>query len=245
MLITTWNVLHRVHAENWGELPVATFPDEAARVAAVVARVVARLQAGDTAVALQEVGGDVLAALPDLPGVSRHVHRYPRVPRRRDGQPTGARDLHEHLVTLVRGAGRLIHAETAASDPGKGLLIVETDDAAWVINVHLSHGAAGEIQLRRALELSAPAARVVVVGDFNATHPMVSGWLPQGWSLAPALPGGITRIGGDGRPGRWIDHVLVRGGRAEVQEVVDEPASDHWAVGASVDWGGRDDPGSP
>jgi endonuclease/exonuclease/phosphatase family metal-dependent hydrolase len=237
MLITTWNVLHRVHAENWGELPVVTFPDEAARVAAVVARIKACFAAGVEVVALQEVGGDVLAALPDLPGVSRHVHRYPRVPHRRDGQPTGARDPHEHLVTLVRGQGRLIHAETAPSDSGKGLLIVSRDDGTWVVNVHLSHGSRGEAQLTRALELSVPAERVVVVGDFNATHPMVSGWLPEGWSLAPALPGGITRIGGDGRPGRWIDHVWVRGGRAEVYEVVDDPASDHRAVHAAVVWG--------
>lgn len=30
--VVTWNVLHRIHAENWSEGSVAAFPDEATRV---------------------------------------------------------------------------------------------------------------------------------------------------------------------------------------------------------------------
>ena len=35
--LATWNVLHRVHAENFDEGVVAPHPDEAARVASIAA----------------------------------------------------------------------------------------------------------------------------------------------------------------------------------------------------------------
>ena len=73
MLIATWNVLHRIHAENWGDGPLARFPREADRISLVTAPVIARLEAGWDVMALQEVSGDQLASLR-----ARHRRTDPR-----------------------------------------------------------------------------------------------------------------------------------------------------------------------
>ncbi|MFI5777595.1 hypothetical protein [Nocardia sp. NPDC051570] len=40
--VATWNVLHRVHAENWYDEVSQRWPDESARIAAVTTRVLER-----------------------------------------------------------------------------------------------------------------------------------------------------------------------------------------------------------
>jgi hypothetical protein len=62
--MATWNVLHRVHAENWAEPAIEAHPDERARVEAIATRVERMLLVDRTidAIGLQEVSGDQLAA---------------------------------------------------------------------------------------------------------------------------------------------------------------------------------------
>jgi hypothetical protein len=108
LAIGTWNVLHRVHAENHAEPVVARWPDAAARVAAIAARVAGTLASGASeVVCLQEVSSalrDALeAALP--PTHALHAHTYPRVPRFRVATRTTLADAREHLIILApRGA---------------------------------------------------------------------------------------------------------------------------------------------
>lgn len=61
MQIVTWNVLHRIHAENWREAVPDRFPIEAERLDRISQRVAGVLREDDDAVVcLQEVSGDQL-----------------------------------------------------------------------------------------------------------------------------------------------------------------------------------------
>ena len=102
--VTTWNVLHRVHASNWGEPAVKAFPDERVRAAAIAAKVERWLRDEDAVVCLQEVSGDLLATLRAARwgSVGLHDHRYPRVPRVRGEDAVALDDVHEHLVILAQ-----------------------------------------------------------------------------------------------------------------------------------------------
>ena len=96
--MVTWNVLHRTHADNWGEEVAGSWPDEAKRVAAIAQRVG---ELTEDVVALQEVSGDLLAALRET-GRTVHAMRYPRLPRPRVLESQLA-DNTEYLVLLVDG----------------------------------------------------------------------------------------------------------------------------------------------
>src|SRR4051812_35857389 len=145
--VATWNVLHRVHAENYGEEVAARWPDESRRIAAVTAKLAAR---GEDVIALQEVSGDQLASLrAALPGSMVHALRYPRVPAIRRGERR-LRDVTEHLVVLARG--RTVAGQAFDGDPGKGFIAVRTD-AALVVSTHVGFGAAGTAQLARLAEV--------------------------------------------------------------------------------------------
>jgi hypothetical protein len=81
--VATWNVLHRVHAENWDEDVAVRWPREPERIAAVTARVAGR---AEQVIALQEVSGDQLASLrAGRAGRTIYALRYPRVPAPRRG----------------------------------------------------------------------------------------------------------------------------------------------------------------
>ncbi|MFD0327665.1 endonuclease/exonuclease/phosphatase family protein [Streptacidiphilus monticola] len=99
--VATWNVLHRVHAENWSSHVLDRWPDEAERIAAVSAWVA---RTSEAVIALQEVSGDQLASLRQALPVSRTVHsfRYPRVPKPRR-VPTRLSCRDEHLVLVLDG----------------------------------------------------------------------------------------------------------------------------------------------
>lgn len=239
MRLSTWNVLHRIHAENWGEPVIAAWPDEAARVAAITARVAATL---DEVICLQEVSGDQVAslrgALADRCAVL--AAPYPRIPHRRAATRTGAAlaDPAEHLVTIVRGGpARVVAGAAFDDDPGKGYLAIELGDGTWVVNTHVTFGAPGRRQVAELVAVARSAPRVAIAGDWNAEWATVAEYLGAGTAVArpaePALPsrpraepGGVSRT---------IDHVAVRGLACERCAVVDAGGlSDHHLVSARL-----------
>ncbi|MCL4227958.1 MAG: endonuclease/exonuclease/phosphatase family protein [Myxococcales bacterium] len=256
--LVTWNVLHRVHAENWEEPAIDLhLDDEPGRIAGVTARVAALLAADHDVVCLQEVSGDQLASLRAvLPeGTQLVVLRYPRVPAPRAGathQATLA-DPGEHLVTVV-AAGRTIHAGPAAAfddDPGKGYLTVDvaSDVAAApaairIVNTHVTYGSRAAGQLARlAVVATAGPAAAVVAGDFNADRAAVAAGLGAGVAArralavavppAPALP---TRPRATSDKSQDIDHVVALGLRPLACAVLAAGGlSDHNLVEARLD----------
>jgi endonuclease/exonuclease/phosphatase family metal-dependent hydrolase len=234
--IITWNVLHRVHAVNWNEAPVAAFPDERVRMEGIARRVGAWLTGEADVVCLQEVSGDQLALLRSAARSAQvFEHLYPRLPRiRGEGGPV-LTDATEHLVTLaVRPEARALAAHTFASDPGKGFLVVTLGDDVRIVNTHVSFGAnRAAKQLARVVESA--VAPAIVVGDFNASAEAVQVDLGPAFSLSDLRGQRVTRIPTGDRPGRVIDHVAVTGGAITDATVLDdELLSDHAPVAATV-----------
>ncbi len=227
--VATWNVLHRIHADNWAEPVARHWPDEAARIEAITARLAAR---DDRVIALQEVSGDQLASLRAL---SRTViaFRYPRVPRPRHVSTLA--DPAEYLVTLVDGPAREVAAEASATDPGKGLLAVEVDGVV-VVNTHVTYGDPRVPQLARlaAVARAAPGA-AIVLGDFNADRAAVA-TIGDDFVLAtPAEPALPTRPRTGSTKSSTIDHVLARRATPHAAAVIDAGGqSDHNLVVAAI-----------
>jgi endonuclease/exonuclease/phosphatase family metal-dependent hydrolase len=208
--VATWNVLHRVHAENWGEDIPGHWPDESERVSAVTARLAG---CAEQVVALQEVSGDQLTDLRRaMPDRTIHALRYPRVPSPRNGT-CSLKDPSEYLVLLVNGPARQVAAEAFDDDPGKGLLAVRTGWA-LVVATHVSFGRRRARQLARLGEAAATSTGpVVLLGDFNADRVTVAAALGPGFTVADLPPDASpTRPRGSGIESQHIDHVVVRGG---------------------------------
>lgn len=244
MNVTTWNVLHRVHAVNWKEAPVLAFPDERVRIAGITKLVAGWLAAGETdVVCLQEVSGDQLTSLRDAvapAGVHVFDHLYPRMPRLRDAAPGDAPvldDPSEHLVTLVSPrvtSARRVDARTFDSDPGKGFLVVDADGV-LVVDTHVSFGPRMAAQLGAITAAVAGAGRVMVLGDFNALSTIVRVGLGEGFVITDLTGQRHTRIPTAEKPGRTIDHVAVLGGTIETGAVLEHGGlSDHSPVRAAV-----------
>ncbi|MGW2150889.1 endonuclease/exonuclease/phosphatase family protein [Nonomuraea bangladeshensis] len=231
--VMTWNVLHRIHAENWGADIPARWPDEPERIAAVSARLAGR---AEQVIALQEVSGDQLAALRRaLPGRTVHALTYPRVPAPRNGA-SPLDDPREHLVLAVDGPARQVAAEPFEEDPGKGLLAVRTAGV-LVIAVHVSSGERSARQLERLSELAAASPEpVVLLGDFNTDRAAVLAGLGPAFTVADLPPDALpTRPRTEGTKSPFIDHVVVRGGEAGDAAVEDaDGLSDHNLVRARV-----------
>lgn len=227
--VFTWNVLHRVHGENHHEPAVARSPREADRIAGVVARVDALLKTHDVAL-LQEVSGDVLAALTAaFPHLAVHHHRYPRLPRRKRADDE-VRDASEHLVVITSPGSTVRRAQTFSSDPGKGLLAVERDGVV-VVSTHVSWGEKRTAQLAALAEFAEQVQGPLVIGgDFNVEVEVVLPALP----LSPARLASDsmkTRVGEDGDGGADIDHLLFRSLEPEVAVVLSQDGlSDHSPV---------------
>ncbi len=230
LAVVTWNLLHRVHAQNWSEPAIDAHPDEAARIAAITRRIAAGFPPA-TVVCLQEVSGDQLASLREaLPGASIFAWSYPRVPALRRPGPSPLADPTEHLVVLVHGAARHVHGETFASDRGKGFLGVEIGDT-LVLDTHATPGAEHAAQCARLAEqASLHAGPVLIVGDFNEDRATSLAHVGRDFRVAvprePALP---TRPRADGRSkSQTIDHAMVRGAPIAWAEVLSgEGLSDH------------------
>ncbi|OJH41565.1 hypothetical protein BON30_06700 [Cystobacter ferrugineus] len=234
----TWNVLHRVHAENYGEPAIHRWRDEPERVRRVVDLVSKALCIDGFGVALlQEVSGDVLQSLRDhLPAWAVLDHPYPRMPRlKRPGPPM--RDLREHLVVVAPGGSTVFRAQTFAGDPGKGVLAVTVPSGLVVASTHVSWGPKGEAQFATLRELfHASRAPVCIGGDFNAEREV----LVRAFGaevVVGALPSGSprTRPSEDATGGLDIDHLLAC--RAELSDlrVLDHSElSDHRPIAATV-----------
>lgn len=233
MRLTTWNVLHRIHAVNWKEATVLSYPDERLRIAGIAQKVTGWLGGGADVVCLQEASGDLLAELRARVGTDVTVvnHRLTRLPRLRDAGDHLLEDPSEHLLVLARGAARLREAATFESDLGKGMMAVEVEGDVVVVNTHVSFGPRGQAQLERLAAVASTAPRAVVCGDMNATARHVAAALGEGLTLAPNdRP---TRVAAGTAPPKTIDHVAVRGLSVTRVDVVDGGGlSDHLPVAA-------------
>jgi endonuclease/exonuclease/phosphatase (EEP) superfamily protein YafD len=210
LTVATWNVLHRIHGENWGEEVTRRWPDEAERIAAI-SRHVAQVDA--QVIALQEVSGDQLASLRALPRTVLSF-RYPRVPAPRGAAARSPlREPDEFLVLLVDGPATTVGGEAFASDPGKGLLAARVA-AFTVITVHVTFGAPAASQLRRVADFVAAApGPAIVLGDFNTELATTAAMLGAGFTaLAPTSPLPSRPRPAGATKATTIDHVFVHGG---------------------------------
>lgn len=227
----TWNVLHRIHADNWASEIADRWPGESDRIAAVTARVKKR---PERLIALQEVSGDQLASLrQSLPDRVFHVLDYPRVPRpRRLTDPLG--DRSESLVLIADAGVRPVTAEPFADDHGKGLLAVEVDGIT-VIATHVTGDVRRAAQLTRLAGL-ASAGPSIVLGDFNIDREALAAALGPEFTIAVPPPGSIpTRPRTTGSKSQFIDHVVAHGVPVHDMEVEDVAGeSDHNLVTAVV-----------
>jgi endonuclease/exonuclease/phosphatase family metal-dependent hydrolase len=235
MQVVTWNVLHRVHAENWRESVPDRFPVEAERIARITRRIIGLLDDDDVVLCLQEVSGDQLASLrAQLPRHAVRSFRYPRVPTLRSGGPCPLEDPGEHLVTIAARAVP-VTATAWSNDPGKGALVVEVDGL-QIVNTHQSGGDRRSSQLPALAALAGP--RVVVAGDFNAGVADVLASLGAGFIAARLADDALPTRPRPDRPGNKppaIDHILAHGVAVDGAVVVDvDGESDHNVVRATI-----------
>ena len=226
MRVFTWNVLHRVHAETYGEPAITQWPDEARRVREVVSRC-RQLLGTDGVGLLQETSGDLVTALTHaLPGCAVHGHRLPRVPRVKQ---TKLVDPTELLVVIAPKGSTVRRASTFESDPGKGFLAVESAGVTFV-STHLSFGEKGTAQLEALRDaLTSIPGPLVLGGDFNAELSRVTPHLAPLQPVALANDSMATREVGDER--LFIDHLFGRGVRLDHARAVEHPGlSDHRPV---------------
>ncbi|MCK6572813.1 endonuclease/exonuclease/phosphatase family protein [Myxococcota bacterium] len=243
--LATWNVLHRVHAENYDEGVVTPYPDEAARAAAIANRVAEVMADGVAVLCLQEVSGDQRDAFRRVlpPGTGFFELAYPRRPQPRRPHVGRLRDATELLVTVVAPG---MAAETMASlvfpdDPGKGFLGVRVAGALAVFNTHVSFGERCPGQLARlAAAVRSGAVPAAVLGDFNAGVHHIAAGLGTDFVPAALPPDALPtrpRSKPDGKD-QHIDHVFARAARVGGAQVL--PAhglSDHNLVRATVEAG--------
>jgi endonuclease/exonuclease/phosphatase family metal-dependent hydrolase len=232
--VATWNVLHRVHAENWYEDVATRWPDEGARIAAVTARVAERTE---RIIALQEVSGDQLAGLRmALPGRTIHAMRYQRLPTPRR-VPSSLLDGGEYLVVLTAEPSREVTAESFAQDGGKGALVVDAGGLT-VIATHVTGDRRRADQLTRLAELATDASQnaAVLLGDFNIDRASVAAGLGDAFVVAEYAAGAIpTRPRDSGPKSQYIDHVVVHGATVTAAAVDDVGGvSDHNLVHAAL-----------
>ena len=225
--VATWNLLHRVHAENWDEPLTQRWPDEAERIAAVTARLAA-LPA--QVIALQEVSGDQLASLRiALPGRTVHSFQYPRVPTPRKGRDL-LHDRTEHLVLLTDTPSTRLTATAFPDDAGKGALVVDVAGTT-VIATHVSGDRRRTGQLARLSELTAPTT--ILLGDFNTVRGTIEAGLGPGFTTATFQADSLPTRPGSSRG--FIDHVVVRGATTSPATVEhSDGLSDHNIVRATV-----------
>ncbi|MFR9749960.1 endonuclease/exonuclease/phosphatase family protein [Nocardia sp. 004] len=231
--VATWNVLHRVHAENWYENVATRWPDESARIAEITAKVAERTE---RIIALQEVSGDQLADLRiAMPHRIFHAMRYQRLPTPRR-IPSSLLDGGEYLVVLTTAPSKELTSESFAHDSGKGALVVDADGVV-VIATHITGDRRRAHQLSRLTELSTASERAtVLLGDFNADRSTVATGLGNGFTIAEYTPGALpTRPRTSGTKSQYIDHIVVHGATVTTASVDDvNGVSDHNLVHATV-----------
>jgi endonuclease/exonuclease/phosphatase (EEP) superfamily protein YafD len=235
--LLTWNVLHRVHAETYADPAISPWPDESKRVEGVV-RFIARAlnDEGFSVVLLQEVSGDLLAALREaLPKWDVFDHCYPRLPRQKT--PSTLKDPREHLVVIAPPGSALVRAHTFESDHGKGFVMVRLPGGFVVASVHLTWGGKALTQLTVIAQVLADAQTPLVMGgDFNAGRGVVEEAAGPSVMIS-SLPDGPlrTRPDADGTGGSDIDHLLARHAKLSGARVLEcDGLSDHRPVAATL-----------
>lgn len=212
MKIFTWNLLHRVHAENWLEPPPCGLA-ETERVEAIAARVDGFL-ADAHAVCLQEVSGDQLAALRVRLGARAHLTSacYPRLPKAKPERPPhGLVDLSEHLVVVTTEAAERVAEQVAPNDPGKGFLAVRTSRGV-IVSTHVTWSDKGTSQLAALAAFARVHEVAVIGGDFNTTADVVMRALGEGFAMAAPPAGRWTRPHpAHPEKSQNIDHLVGRG----------------------------------
>ncbi|MEU1425629.1 endonuclease/exonuclease/phosphatase family protein [Nocardia sp. NPDC005746] len=229
--VATWNVLHRIHADNWASTIAEKWPEESKRIAAVTATLAARTE---RVIALMEVSGDQLASLrAALPAREFHVLDYPRVPKPRR-VPDVLADRTEHLVLMVNGSARQVGAVPFDSDPGNGWVAIEIDGLR-IVATHVTGDERRVDQLAQLRELTATGP-AVLLGDFNIDRAVLAAGLGDGYTVAEFPSDSIpTRPRDSGSKSQFIDHVVAQG--VPVRDLVVEDvagASDHNLVHAIV-----------
>lgn len=245
MKIVSWNVLHIVHEFNhaFDESPVLTKyelrtgsnSNEQVRLTEIVATI-GGFVSDETIVCLQEVPGDLLVMLREIPGVQVLTHRYERVPQLKAFDYGFYRDPSEYLVTVVpdsmdvRGTDTIVFAE-----PGKACLVVVFRDL-MVMNVHVPFGSSRHLAaVRMLVDGIPPGMEFVVVGDFNMSASRLGRILDEF-----GCRGRVVEMDRDTRkvPGRGtsrIDHGLVSETLLVSDKFVSEnlDMSDHASIGFS------------
>jgi endonuclease/exonuclease/phosphatase (EEP) superfamily protein YafD len=233
----TWNVLHRVHAETYADPAIAAWPDERARLEGVVRFITRAVQHEQfKVVLLQEVSGDVLAALREaLPQCDVFDHCYPRMPRQKT--PSTLEDPREHLVVIAPRGSTLVRAHTFESDHGKGFVMVRLPGGFVVASLHLSWGTKALTQLAVLAQVLADAQTPLCVGgDFNAERAVVAEAAGPSVQVSSVAQGTLrTRPEADGSGGVDIDHLLCRHARLDDARVLEcDGLSDHRPVAATL-----------
>jgi endonuclease/exonuclease/phosphatase family metal-dependent hydrolase len=202
--IATWNVLHWVHAQKYGEKAIlSAFVTEEERARAVVDRVAA-IEA--EVKCLQEVSGDTLRLLESRFGNDRvHSFRLPRTPIH--AGVNVLRDPSENLVIITACAGVVVHAQAFVGDDGKGLVAVRLADDTLVVCTHVSGDSEKNEQQLRAIDdwIGSAHGSVILCGDFNADIKETLGRLRPGWHAAVVQsPIKVSRP----KSNQLIDHIL-------------------------------------
>lgn len=249
LAVMTWNVLHRIHAVNWNEPPVAQFPDERARISGITAFIARQLDAGIGVVCLQEVSGDQYARLSQVLGQRAvfFAHRYPRIPRLRDqaaAMKSPLADPSEYLLVLVSEKlgkkARQRAAETFANDSGKGYLAVALEGGILIVDAHITWGERGRAQLAAIAGLADGAS--IIAGDFNTevatVMPLFQGSAAHPtFSISNLAGQSPTRIATREKDSHTIDHIVVHQGSFTAATVLDaEGLSDHNPVIATIEF---------
>jgi endonuclease/exonuclease/phosphatase family metal-dependent hydrolase len=228
MRLITWNVLHRIHAQNWDEAAVlAAFPDESARLDAILRRIEGWMSGSqETCVALQEVSGDLLERLRARFPEAVHSFQYQELPRLRREGPSSLRDPSQHLVTVLPEARALV-GEDFSDGGGYGFLAVQRG-ALRIVNTHVRFGLPGGPQILRLREVAGPGP-AAVCGDFNRGEASALEDLGPGYEAASAH----RSVDFERRLG--IDHVFVRGlCGVPLALLAPGPESDHPPVAARL-----------
>jgi endonuclease/exonuclease/phosphatase family metal-dependent hydrolase len=233
----TWNLLHRVHAENHAEAAIAGWPLEAQRVEAIASFLHETLTSGACdAALLQEVSGDVLAALRGrLPETFAVVgHELGRVSSARAPGSTRLVDGREFLVVIGPASTHGVASATFPGDPGKGYVAAQVRPGLVAVSTHVSWGPKREAQLQ-ALRTLLAGGTVALGGDFNTGREEVARALGAEARFAELPRGaGRTRPGAGG--GRDIDHLVCRGAGWSEAALLAPPrvVSDHVPLAAAL-----------
>mmetsp|Transcript_20133 Transcript_20133/g.39913 ORF Transcript_20133/g.39913 Transcript_20133/m.39913 type:complete len:335 (+) Transcript_20133:59-1063(+) len=167
LLIYSWNVLHRVHAQNYRIPEVQKWPDEPKRLEHVTGLILTYLRSCQQpcVICLQEVSGDVLKALKSALATSKNIlvfeHQHRRIPRfwRPNPQNEHVVEREEYIVSITKNClgAQKTAGFTYRTDAGKSLLGIKFQvpvpardgseieqkhscESVVLLNTHLRHG---------------------------------------------------------------------------------------------------------